>query len=59
MANGMKYKADRIIKNHIGGFDMPELRQSDIISRTKRIEATLRRVAKRDLIDSDRLLIER
>jgi hypothetical protein len=42
-----------------GGFDMPELHQNDTIIRTKRIEATLRRLAKQDLSLIDQLLIER
>jgi hypothetical protein len=59
MANGMKSRNDWIIKNRVAGFDTPELRQEDRLTRIHRIQATLRRMTKRDLIDNDRLLIER
>jgi hypothetical protein len=59
MANGTKYMSNRTRKTKIGGYDMPELHQNDTMIRIKRIEATLRRIAKADFANSDRLLIER
>jgi hypothetical protein len=59
MTTKIKRTTDTLGAIKTGGFDMPELRQNDTIIRTKRIEATLRRLAKQDLSVIDQLLIER
>jgi hypothetical protein len=55
----MRRITEGIMKNNTRGSHKPELCQNDRITNVLRIEAILRQMKKTDVIDNDRLLIER